>query len=52
MFIELEGTEELTFVLFGESDAPPTIGAITLETLLLGVDPAGKRLVPIEAWQV
>jgi predicted aspartyl protease len=51
VLIQLNGVEEITFVLFGEPESPPTIGAITLETLLLGVDPAGQRLVPIEGWQ-
>lgn len=49
--IQLDGVEEVTFVVFGEPDSPPTIGAVTLETLLLGVDPVTQRLVPIEGWQ-
>ncbi len=48
---ELDETEEITFVIFGDPDSPSTIGAVTLETFLLGVDPAGKRLVPVAAWQ-
>ena len=51
VLIQLDGIEEVTFVVFGEPESPPTIGAVTLETLLLGVDPAGKRLVPVEGWQ-
>ena len=51
VLVQLDGVEELTFVVFGEPESPPTIGAVTLETLLLGVDPAGKRLVPIEGWR-
>jgi predicted aspartyl protease len=49
--VQLDGIEELTFVIFGEPESPATIGAVTLETLLLGVDPAGQRLVPVEGWQ-
>jgi predicted aspartyl protease len=51
VMIQLDGVEELTFVTFGEEGSPPTIGAVTLETLLLGVDPVTQRLVPIEGWQ-
>ena len=51
VLIQLDGVEELTFVVFGEPDSPPTIGAVTLETLLLGVDPVEQRLVPVEGWQ-
>jgi len=35
-------------VIFGESDAPALLGAMTLEGLGLGVDPIGKRLIPID----
>jgi hypothetical protein len=48
---ELDGVEEVTFVVFGEAGSPPTIGAVTLETFLLGTDPAAGRLVPVEGWQ-
>ena len=51
VLVQLDGVEELTFVVFGEPDSTPTIGAVTLETLLLGVDPAGQRLVPVEGWR-
>ncbi len=46
--IQLDGVEEMTFVVFGEPESPTIIGAVTLETLLLGVDPVGQRLVPVE----
>ena len=35
-------------VVFGERSAPALLGAMTLEGLGLGVDPIGKRLIPIE----
>jgi len=38
-------------VVFGATGSPPTIGAVTLEGFLLGVDPVEKRLVPVEGWQ-
>ena len=51
VLIELDGFEEVNLVVFGGPGAPPAIGALTLESLLLGVDPVGKRLVPVEGWQ-
>ena len=39
---ELDETEEITFVIFGDPGSPSTIGAVTLETFLLGVDPRWK----------
>jgi predicted aspartyl protease len=49
--IQLDGLEELTFVILGEPQSPAIIGAVTLETLLLGINPVGQRLVPVEGWQ-
>ena len=34
----------------GEADALATLGAQTLETFLLGVDPDQRQLVPLGAW--
>ena len=35
-----------TLVVFGEENAPPLLGAYTLEGLALAVDPVEQRLVP------
>lgn len=51
VLIQLDGVEEVTVVVFGEPESPATIGAVTLETLLLGIDPVAQRLVPIEGWR-
>lgn len=51
LMIQLDGVEEITFVVFGEPSSPSIIGAVTLETLLLGIDPVAQRLVPVEGWQ-
>ena len=32
---------------FGDEDARPLIGAVTLEIFLLGVDPVGGCLMPV-----
>lgn len=42
----INGTTEVTLVVFGEDDAPPLLGAYTLEGLRLAVDPVAQRLVP------
>jgi predicted aspartyl protease len=51
MQVELDGLEGPTYVVFGENGSPPAIGAITLEGFLLGIDPVGRTLVPVEGWQ-
>src|SRR5438445_10158938 len=42
----INGDEEPDICIFGSPDSPPVIGAYTLEGMLLGVDPGGRRLVP------
>ena len=36
----------VTIVVFGDDEAPPLLGAYTLEGLALAVDPEARRLVP------
>ena len=42
----VNGSSEVTLVVFGENNAPPLLGAYTLEGLRLAVDPIAQRLVP------
>ena len=42
----IDGDSEVTIVAFGEDNAPPVLGAYTLEGLALAVDPSAQRLVP------
>ena len=42
----VNGSSEVTIVVFGEEDAPALLGAYTLEGLALAVDPIAQRLVP------
>ena len=42
----IDGESVTTIVVFGEDDAPPLLGAYTLEGLGLAVDPGEQRLVP------
>ena len=46
--VTLDDRSVYTIVAFGEEDAPPLLGALTLEELILAVDPVGERLVPVE----
>ena len=42
----IDGESEVTIVAFGQDDAPPLLGAYTLEGLALAVDPSSQRLIP------
>lgn len=44
----VDGRQTPALVIFGEESALPLLGAMTLEGLGLGVDPLGRRLIPIE----
>ncbi len=45
--VRVDGVETTTPVLFADDNASPLLGAMTLEGLLLGVDPFNQRLVPV-----
>ena len=42
----INGDSVTTIVVFGQDEAPPLLGAYTLEGLALAVDPEAQRLVP------
>ena len=42
----IEGEIVVTIVVFRKDEAPPLLGAYTLEGLALAVDPEAQRLVP------
>ena len=44
----IDGKRVSTLVVFGEDDAPPLLGAYTLNGLALAVDPVEQRLVPTD----
>lgn len=48
-WVSINGDSVITIVAFGGDDAPPVLGAYTLEGLTLAVDPTGERLIPMEA---
>jgi clan AA aspartic protease len=45
--LRVDGRERVVLVVFGEEGASPLIGATTLELFNLGVDPVGRKLVPV-----
>jgi len=47
--IVITGIESATVILCGRAGSLVLVGATTLETLGLGVDPLNKKLIPIEA---
>ena len=46
--VRLEGLQATTPLIFNEPGEPVLLGAVTIEELLLGVDPVAQRLVPVE----
>ena len=46
--IRLEGLTFQTPVIFADEDQPSLLGVVALEQALLGVDPVGQQLVPVE----
>lgn len=47
--VRLEGRERTVLAFLAPEQSPKLPGAQTLETFGLGVDPLGKRLVPVDA---
>lgn len=48
--VRLEGRERTVLAFLADERAPKLLGAQTLETCGLGVDPLGRRLVPVDAY--
>ena len=47
-WVRVDGREVVTLVLFNDEGTPPLLGALALESLFLGVDPVGKRLIAVD----
>ena len=45
--VRFEGREIIRQVLFNDEGTQPLLGAMALEGAYMGVDPIGKRLVPV-----
>ena len=50
--ILVEGRESGTLFVFNDEGTLPLLSALALETLFLGVDPVGQRLVPIDGYMM
>ena len=50
--IRIGDVAESSPVVFGADGVSPLLGAVTLETLLLSVDPVSQRLVPVDAYML
>ena len=50
--IRLEGRTLTSLVVFGDADAEPLLGAVTLESFGLGIDTVGRQLVPMPGYLV
>ncbi len=48
--VRLEGRERTVLTFLAPESAPSLLGAQTLETFGLGVDPLARRLVPVDAF--
>ena len=46
--VTVEGRETFTWVIFGDDGTDSLLGALTLESLFLGVDPFNERLIPVK----
>ena len=49
VWVKLAEGEEMSPVIFGDSNDAPLLGAVTLEIFGLGIDPMNGRLVPVNA---
>ena len=47
-WVRLNGEEYIAPVVFGDDEAQPLLGSVTLEIFQLGIDPVGMRLIPVE----
>ena len=46
--IRLDNRVRTTVVVFGDEESEAILGVVTLEELRLGVDPVGRRFIPVE----
>ena len=49
-WVRVGDREVITLALFNEEGTEPLLGAHALEGVFMGVDPVGKRLVPVGGW--
>ena len=47
-WVRIEDERYIVPVIFAEEDSRPLLGAVTLETIRLGIDPVRGHLVPVD----
>lgn len=48
--VRLAGRERTVIAFFADETSPKLVGAQTLESFSLGIDPLGRRLIPVDAY--
>ena len=51
-WMRLDGSEDISPVVFWDDGVQPLLGAVTLEILSLGIDPVNERLTPVDAFML
>ena len=49
-WIRIDGRRIVSPIVFGDDNAMPLLGAVTLEIFALGIDPVNGRLIPIDSF--
>ena len=50
--VRIDGRTRTTVVVFGDDAAEPLLGAVTVESFGLGIDPLGRQLIPMPGYLV
>ena len=48
-WMRIDGQQDISPVIFGNDDATPLLGVMTLELFALGIDPVSQRLIQVDA---
>ena len=48
-WVQLDGERLISPVIFGDDNATPLLGAVTMEIFSLGIDMVNMRLIPVDA---
>ena len=49
-WMRINGQQDISPVVFGNDDATPLLGAMTLELFALGIDPVQGRLIEVDGY--
>ncbi len=49
-WIRIDGRRIASPIVFGDDNAMPLLGAVTLEIFALGIDPVNGRLIPVDSF--